>query len=84
MSKKFIYETLLPRKENYFYPLNNNNLSKKDLNAAIRVINLKELPWVIKQRILKRNLKKIKANYALMVNWAPQQIYYHYLHPVIQ
>ena len=67
--KKFIYETLLPRKENYFYPLNNNNLSKKDLNAAIRVIKSKRITMGNKTKDFEKKFqKKIKANYALMVN----------------
>ena len=67
--KKFIYETLLPRKENYFYQLNNNNLSKKDLNAAIRVIKSKRITMGNKTKDFEEKFKKkIKANYALMVN----------------
>ena len=56
--KKFIYETLLPRKENYFYPLNNNNLSKKDLNAAIRVIKSKRITMGNKTKDFEEKFKK--------------------------
>ena len=39
MSKnKYIYKTLLPKKENYFYPLSDDNLSKQDLNAGIEIL----------------------------------------------
>jgi hypothetical protein len=34
--KKFIHKVLLPNKENYYYPLSNDNLSKEDLDAGIK------------------------------------------------
>ena len=37
-----------------------------------------------KTKDFEEKFKKIKANYALMVNSGSSQIYYHYLHPVIQ
>ena len=36
--KKFLHNVLLPKKQNYFYPLSDDNLSKDDLNAGIKVL----------------------------------------------
>ena len=36
--KKFIHKVLLPNKENYYYPLSNDNLSKEDLDAGIKIL----------------------------------------------
>ena len=70
MSKsKFIYKTLLPKKENYFYPLSNDNLSKQDLNAGIDVLRSGRITMGEKTRIFESNFaKKLNAKYALMVN----------------
>ena len=38
--KKFLHNVLLPKKQNYFYPLSDDNLSKDDLNAGIKVCNM--------------------------------------------
>ena len=70
MSKnKFIYKTLLPKKENYYYPLSNDNLSKQDLNAGIKVLKSGRITMGDKTRIFESNFaKKLNAKYALMVN----------------
>lgn len=70
MSKnKFIYKTLLPKKENYYYPLSNDNLSKQDLNAGIKVLRSGRITMGDKTRIFESNFaKKLNAKYALMVN----------------
>ena len=70
MSKnKFIYKTLLPKKENYYYPLSNDNLSKQDLNAGIKVLRSGRITMGDKTRIFESNFaKKLNVKYALMVN----------------
>lgn len=70
MSKnKFIHKTLLPKKENYYYPLSNDNLSKEDLIAGIKVLRSKRITMGDKTRIFENNFaKKLNAKYALMVN----------------
>ena len=70
MSKnKFLYKTLLPKKENYYYPLSNDNLSKQDLNAGIKVLRSGRITMGDKTRIFESNFaKKLNAKYALMVN----------------
>ena len=57
------------------YPLTESVLEKKDLNAAIKVINSKKITMGKKQRKLKIILKKIVKMNALMVNSVPLQIY---------
>ena len=70
MSKnKYIYKTLLPKKENYFYPLSDDNLSKQDLNAGIEILRSGRITMGEKTRIFERNFaKKLNTKYALMVN----------------
>lgn len=70
MSKnKFIHKILLPKKENYLYPLSNDNLSRKDLNAGINVLKSGKITMGEKTRIFEKNFaRKINAKYALMVN----------------
>ena len=70
MSKnKFIYKTLLPKKEKYHYPLSDNNLSKEDLIAGIKVLRSGRITMGDKTRIFENNFaKKLNAKYALMVN----------------
>ena len=70
MSKnKFLYKTLLPKKENYYYPLSNDNLSKQDLNAGIKVLRSGRITMGDRTRIFESNFaKKLNAKYALMVN----------------
>ncbi len=70
MSKnKFIYKTLLPKKEKYHYPLSNNNLSKEDLIAGIKVLRSGRITMGEKTRIFENNFaKKLNSKYALMVN----------------
>ena len=59
MSKnKYIYKTLLPKKENYFYPLSDDNLSKQDLNAGIEILRSGRITMGEKTRILKGILLK--------------------------
>ena len=36
--KKFLFKVVLPKKQNYFYPLLDNGLSSEDLNAGIKVL----------------------------------------------
>ena len=62
MSKnKFIYKTLLPKKENYYYPLSNDNLSKEDLSAGIKVLRSGRITMGDKTRIFENNFAKIKC-----------------------
>ena len=67
--KKYIFKTLLPKKEKYFYPLSDNNLNNDDLKAGIKVLKSGKITMG-NQTILfeKKFKKKIKAKYALMVN----------------
>ena len=67
--KKYIFKTLLPKKEKYFYPLSDNNLSNDDLKAGIKVLKSGKITMG-NQTILfeKKFKKKLKAKYALMVN----------------
>ncbi len=70
MSKnKFIYKTLLPKKENYYYPLSNDNLSKEDLIAGIKVLRSRRITMADKTRNFESNFaKKLNSKYAVMVN----------------
>ena len=70
MSKnKFIYKTLLPKKENYIFPLSNDNLNKEDLTAAIKVLKSRRITMGDKTKLFESNFaKKLNAKYALMVN----------------
>jgi dTDP-4-amino-4,6-dideoxygalactose transaminase len=59
MSKnKFIHKILLPKKENYYYPLSNDNLSKEDLNAGINVLKSGKITMGDKTRIFEKNFAK--------------------------
>ena len=70
MSKnKFVHNILLPKKENYLYPLSDDNLSKDDLNAGIDVLKSGKITMGEKTRIFEKNFaKKLNTKYALMVN----------------
>ena len=67
--KKFIHKILLPKKENYYYPLSNDNLSKSDLNTGIKVLKSGKITMGNETKLFEKNFaKKLKANYAVMVN----------------
>ena len=86
MSKnKFIYKTLLPKKENYYYPLSNDNLSKQDLNAGIKVLSKSgRITMGDKTRIFESNFaKKLNAKYALMVNSGSSANLVSYILPLV-
>ena len=60
---------MLPKKSNYFYPLSDNNLSKDDLNAGIKVLKSKKITMGYKTSLFEKIFaKKLKSKYALMVN----------------
>ncbi len=67
--KKFLHKVLLPKNQNYFYPLSDDNLSKEDINAGIKVLKSGKITMGDKTRLFEINFaKKIKSKYALMVN----------------
>ncbi len=67
--KKFAYKILLPKKEKYFYSLSDNNLSREDLGAGIKVINSRRITMGDKTKLFENRFKKkLKVKYALMVN----------------
>tara|TARA_B100001057_G_scaffold500917_1_gene618815 strand:- start:1810 stop:3045 length:1236 start_codon:yes stop_codon:yes gene_type:complete len=67
--KKFVYKTLLPKKEKYSYSLSDNNLSREDLDAGIKVLNSHKITMGEKTQLFENRFKKkLKAKYALMVN----------------
>ncbi len=67
--KKYIFKTLLPKKEKYFYPLSDNNLNNDDLKAGIKVLKSGKITMGNQTTLFEKKFKKkIKAKYALMVN----------------
>lgn len=67
--KKYIHKILLPKKQNYFYSLSDDSLSKDDLNAGINVIKSKRITMGEKTTLFEKSFaKKFKSNFALMVN----------------
>ena len=67
--KKFIHKVLLPNKENYYYPLSNDNLSKEDLDAGIKILKSGKITMGDKTKYFEKIFaKKLKAKFALMVN----------------
>lgn len=67
--KKFLHNILLPKKENYFYPLSDDNLSKDDLNAGIKVLKSKKITMGDQTSLFEKIFaKKFNSQYALMVN----------------
>ena len=67
--KKFNHKILIPKKENYFYPLSDNNLSREDLDEGIKVLNSRRITMGIKTKLFEEKFKKkLKVKYALMVN----------------
>ena len=67
--KKFLYKILLPKKKKYIYPLLDKGLSKKDLNEGIKVLKSGNITMGLKtQKFENLFKKKLKTNYALMVN----------------
>ena len=67
--KKFLHSVLLPKKQNYFYPLSDDNLSKDDLNAGIKVLKSGKITMGDKTSSFEKIFsKKLKSQYALMVN----------------
>ena len=67
--KKFLHKILLPKNQNYFYPLSDNNLSKDDLNAGIKVLKSGKITMGYKTSLFEKIFaKKLKSKYALMVN----------------
>ena len=69
IKKKFQFKILLPKKQNYFYPLLDKGLSKEDLNAGIKVLKSGRITMGDKTKLFEKNFqKKLKTKYALMVN----------------
>ncbi len=67
--KKFLHNVLLPKKQNYFYPLSDDNLSKDDLNAGIKVLKSGKITMGEKTSTFEKIFsKKLKSQYAIMVN----------------
>ena len=67
--KKFLHNILLPKKENYFYPLSDDNLSKDDLNAGIKVLKSGKITMGDQTSLFEKIFaKKFNSQYALMVN----------------
>ncbi len=67
--KKFIYKTLLPKKEKYTYPLSDNNLNNDDLKAGIKVVKSGNITMSHQTRLFEKKFqRKIKVKHALMVN----------------
>ena len=67
--KKFLYKILLPKKKKYIYPLLDKGLSKKDLNEGIKILKSGNITMGLKtQKFENIFKKKLKTNYALMVN----------------
>ena len=58
IKKKFQFKILLPKKQNYFYPLLDKGLSKEDLNAGIKVLKSGRITMGIKRSYLKKTFKK--------------------------
>ena len=69
MSKKYIHKILLPQKQNYYYSLSDDNLSKEDLSAGIKVIKSKKITMGAQTQLFEKKFqKKLKSKYAIMVN----------------
>ncbi len=67
--KKFLFNILLPKNHNYFYPLLDNGLSKEDLNAGIDVLKSGRITMGHKTQLFEKKFtKKLNSKYALMVN----------------
>ena len=67
--KKYIHKILLPKKQNYFYPLSNDSLGRDDLNAGIKVIKSKKITMGEKTTLFEKSFaKKFNSKFALMVN----------------
>ena len=67
--KKFLHKILLPKNQNYFYPLSDDNLSKDDLNAGIKVLKSKKITMGDQTSLFEKIFaKKFNSQYALMVN----------------
>lgn len=67
--KKFQHKILLPTKQNYFYPLSDDNLDKNDLNAGIKVLQSKKITMGVKTSLFEKIFaKKFRSRYAVMVN----------------
>ena len=61
--KKFLHKVLLPKNQNYFYPLSDDNLSKEDINAGIKVLKSGKITMGDKTRLFEINFaKKINQN----------------------
>ena len=68
-SKKYNYKILLPKKQNYFYPLSDDSLTKEDLNAGIKVIKSRKITMGDKTTLFEKAFaKKFRSKYVLMVN----------------
>ena len=57
--KKFIHKVLLPNKENYYYPLSNDNLSKEDLDAGIKILKSGKITMGDKTKYFEKIFAKI-------------------------
>ena len=56
--KKYIFKTLLPKKEKYFYPLSDNNLSNDDLKAGIKVLKSGKITMGNQTILFEKKFKK--------------------------
>ena len=66
---KFFFKIVLPKRQNYYYPLLDNGLSKKDLNAGIKVLKSGRITMDKKTLLFEKAFqKKLKSKFALMVN----------------
>ncbi len=69
LSKKYIHKVLLPNKQNYYYSLSDDNLSKKDLDSGIKVIKSRKITMGEKTKLFEKTVENsLKIKYALMVN----------------
>ena len=69
LKNKFLFKVVLPKKQNYYYPLLDNGLSSEDLNAGIKVLKSGRITMGKKLYYLKKCFKKkLKSKFALMVN----------------
>ncbi len=69
LNNKFLFKVVLPKKQNYFYPLLDNGLSKEDLNAGIKVLKSGRITMGKKTALFEKIFqKKLKSKFALMVN----------------
>jgi len=67
--KNFLFKVLLPKKQNYSYPLLDKGLGEDDLKAGIKVLKSGRITMGAKTQLFEKLFKKkLKTKYALMVN----------------